>query len=371
MNGLKQCLAGALVVALCLTPASAHVHPGEEAIPPTVSAWAQKEVNEAQTLGLIPTGEYGWPTDYRSPITRTQFRRMAMQFAAVQSNCDYESLNNLVAYYMGEKDADGQLISPFSDGCPGDAEAYYLGVVSGRGDSSFDPDGLITRQEAAAMLVRTYTAVGSAKPTSQGSEIAFCDVDLVSDWAKESVRDVTAWSVMKGLEDGSFAPLGQYSVEQCILTFLRLYERDANAKPVPLFSYEQCLGMAEDWTKHAKEQGYGLFETVRTEGVKATFLRLDQGGMMMAHAAMYFVYRKGGMKEVDLGICNYTAGGGMLSRTTETTQCAFSEDGETFHCVVPLSTDTISENKIVHKAGDYSISVNVDTLQYTLDYRAL
>ena len=143
-----------LCACLFITGASAHSHPGRE---PIVSDWAAEEIRQAAELGLIPEDwSYGERWDYQEPIPRTYFRQLAMQFVAVQNNCDDAALEALVACYLAEKDEKGEVIDPFVDGYLYDKYAYYLGVVKGRGNGIFDPWGSITRQEAAAMLLRAY-----------------------------------------------------------------------------------------------------------------------------------------------------------------------------------------------------------------------
>ena len=62
--------------------------------------------------------------------------------------------------------------------------ASALGIVQGRGDGTFGPDGLITRQEAAVMAARTYLAYsGQAVLTDSSSRSAYGDAYLFPGWA--------------------------------------------------------------------------------------------------------------------------------------------------------------------------------------------
>ncbi len=142
---LGSTMAAAILLSLCGISASAHTHPGEVSTQPIVSDWAKEEVSKAEKLGLIPRDVSGWPQDYREPVSRDHFQRIAMEFVALQANCDYTSLLALTDEYRAEKDSDGFVLQPFTDGGPGTAEAYYLGVIKGRGDGSFAPDDPITR----------------------------------------------------------------------------------------------------------------------------------------------------------------------------------------------------------------------------------
>lgn len=69
--------------------------------------------------------------------------------------------------------------------------AYRYGIVTGRTDKIFDPNGAITRQEAAAMLARAAKLCGMDTELENyeilNSLAQFGDYISVSDWAKESM----------------------------------------------------------------------------------------------------------------------------------------------------------------------------------------
>lgn len=151
----------------------------------------------------------------------------------------------MVDRYLADKDDSGNYQNGFNDIIdPDDTLAFYLGVVQGRGNGIFDPNGLITRQEAAAMMTRAYGVCGGTLP-KEATETRFPVHEKIADWAKESVSALTSWNVMNGMEAGSFSPEEQCTVEQCIVMFLRLYENAPvsrkNGNVTPRFTYEQGL----------------------------------------------------------------------------------------------------------------------------------
>ena len=85
----------------------------------------------------------------------------------------------------------------FSDVRKGDwfwsavSTAYYHGLVSGRTETTFDPNGTITRQEAASMVTRAAKYCGMDISMEQGAIMnhltLFEDYPSVSNWARESV----------------------------------------------------------------------------------------------------------------------------------------------------------------------------------------
>lgn len=373
MKALKHLLgstmAAAILLSVCSISASAHTHPGEVSTQPIVSDWAKEEVSKAEKLGLIPQDVFGWPQDYREPVSRDHFQRIAMEFVALQTNCDYKSLLALTDEYRAEKDFDGLVVQPFTDGGPGTAEAYYLGVIKGRGNGIFAPDDPITRQEAAVLLVQAYTAYSGEAP-AVSMALPFSDAAQVDAWAKTGVEAVSAWGVMKGMDDGSFSPKGYYSLEQCILTFVRLYEKApvtrAKGNGKSLYTYEQCVQLLEAQTRETKDKGYGFSEVQRITGPRATFIRMDLAGMKGSSSVPYFVYQEGGMRVADLGIC---LSNDQLDVTQTTADGKFNDFGDIFTCTVTVP-DTVSlipagqgEQEVVyHEKGDYFVKVDVMTM---------
>lgn len=71
------------------------------------------------------------------------------------------------------------------------ATAYSYGLVNGRTETMFDPDGTITRQEAASMVARAAKHCGMDTEMSeyaiQNTLTLFGDYPSVSGWARESV----------------------------------------------------------------------------------------------------------------------------------------------------------------------------------------
>ena len=356
---VKRLIAGLLVTSLMIPAAFAHTHPGETTTAPTVSSWAQAEVQKAEALGLTDLAGTTLGKDYRKPITREQFCVLVLNFAARQEGSDLTSFRQLIEKYKASYDAQGDIQRPFNDVLSGTDDvslSYYIGLVEGKGNGVFDPKGLLTRQEAAVMLMRAYQAyAGTAKPDA--SAPTFSDNSKIGTWAKDAVALMAQWKVMNGMEDGSFAPSSSYTIEQCLLTLLRLWENApvsrAQANVTPMFTYDQALEAA----KHPYRND-SLTVAAQIEGPAATFLRMDLGGVMQPMSYLYFVYPDGGLRRVDLGVC--TTGYGLLPPSVALQDAAFSADGKTFTCTV-----TLPEGTTGHKAGTYHITVDVETLAYT------
>ena len=106
---------------------------------------------------------------------------------------------------------------PFTDVA---VDAYYAkavlwavenGITTGTSDTTFDPDGVVTRAEAVTFLWRA-----AGNPTADGK--LFADVESTKYYA-EAVRWAVANGVTKGVSNTSFAP-GSACTRAQIVTFL-------------------------------------------------------------------------------------------------------------------------------------------------------
>jgi len=118
-------------------------------------------------------------------------------------------------------------------------KAAAINVVVGMGKNTFNPDGRLTREQAAVMIVRLAEAVGKSLPKEAA---AFTDSGRISKWALDSVGRVQAAGIMVGTENNSFLPKWGYTHQQAETTLLRLYnyillseisEQDAPLKELP------------------------------------------------------------------------------------------------------------------------------------------
>lgn len=328
-----------------------------EARQPTVSPWAQEEVARASALGIIPDAAI---ENYTLPITRRQYVGVAMAFVALQQRCDPESLGGMVEMYLSEKTDDGYFVKDaFNDSDTGASLAYYLGLVQGRGNGVFDPQGKITRQEAAVILTRAYELCGGVL-AGKTAKTGFTDEKEIADWAKASASALVSWTVMEDAQDGSFSPLGNVTVEQCVVSFLRLYEKGAvsrkNGNVVPVFTYEEAL-------EYVAKKSNSAYEKLRLEGPEATFVRVDLSGMMRAVSSFWLVYPGGGVRSVEPGVLNTSYG---FTPRQELENLHFSQDGKTLYYTVTLTEDVAAyhinpDGELLYAKGIYRVAVDVET----------
>ena len=169
---------------------------------PAPSSWAIDQVAEAVRLYLVP---YNLQSNYTQTATRKEFCALAVE--------------------LYEKVTGGEITerATFSDTTDINVQMMAgIGVINGVGDGKFDPDGELTREQAATILVRLADAMGRPLPEGTAS---FADNASISSWAIDAVGRAKAGGIMDGTGNNTFSPQGAYTREQSILTVMRLYER--------------------------------------------------------------------------------------------------------------------------------------------------
>lgn len=202
------------------------------------SDWAASAVSEALNLKIIPEG---LDQNYQRPITRAEFAQTALYFCAAQYNLDPLTF---VWEYRTSHASPGETELPidwdaFQDVSMTQSEniwpiyAAAFGLVEGRGNGIFDPEGAISRQEAAVMLLNTYRLYAGEHLQLDQASISFADTSSIAAWAVDAVEVMTSMGVMTGTGNNCFAPTETYTREQCYTTFMALY------KNAPVSKYHQ------------------------------------------------------------------------------------------------------------------------------------
>lgn len=166
------------------------------------SSWAAKQVSQAVAAGLVPQN---LQTQYTKTATRAEFCALAVEL--------YETVKGAGiterATFTDTYDVNVQKMAA-------------LGVVNGIGNGRFNPEGQLTREQAATMLARLAEVIG--KPLS-ASAPTFADNSSISSWAFDAVGQVKRAGIMDGIGNNTFSPQQPYTREQCMMTTLRMYEQ--------------------------------------------------------------------------------------------------------------------------------------------------
>ena len=165
------------------------------------SSWARAEVDAALAAGIVPQA---LRSRYTQPATRAEFCALGV---ALYETVTGREITGRTAF----QDTDDVNVEKLAS----------LNVVGGVGDNRFDPDGLLTREQAAALLSRLAEAMG--RPLA-AREPGFADSGAISGWALSAVGQMQAAQIMGGVGDNRFDPAGSYTREQSIISMLRLYE---------------------------------------------------------------------------------------------------------------------------------------------------
>jgi len=171
--------------------------------------WAKDDVELLAGRGVI-TGRSENVFDPGADITRAEFSALVVRMLALQAPADQPL--------------------PFADVPAGAwyrqevAAAYANGIVRGKAESVFDPQGKITRQEMAVIIARVLEARGYL--AGDESDLAgFADRGLIAGWARAGAALAAREGIVKGMGDGSFAPTAQTNRAQAAVMLYRLLHK--------------------------------------------------------------------------------------------------------------------------------------------------
>jgi hypothetical protein len=117
---------------------------------------------------------------------------------------------------------------------PAVAWAAANGIAVGVGGSLFEPNGSVTREQAATILLRYARLTGKADAFRASEDIAFDDADSISDWALEGVRWCCAAGVLAGKPGDKgllFDPRGNATRAELAAMVHRFAEKVAGVEP--------------------------------------------------------------------------------------------------------------------------------------------
>jgi len=295
---MKKIFAGCIGVMLfvtCIIPAQAISYeagaPDATESEAYAAAEALYEVNNAIRLGLVPES---LQDDYEAPITRVEFAEAALHFVAAQYGYDTSNFVAVCSTYPPLR-ADGTEISykanvfPDTDGDSAFVDwSYALGLVAEKESGVFDPDGLITRQEAAVLLAGIAAFYGATEAGE--STVSFSDENDIASWAKGSVSLLSSWGVFGGVESGLFAPQDVFTRKQCFTTLLRLYNNAPVSRAMgnvsSLLSYEDDIERAANSMAVEFQWEYDIGSVIY--------------GIQDGEQVLLVIYNEGGCKEIPI-----------------------------------------------------------------------
>ena len=203
----------------------------------TYSNWAAEDIINAVSMGYLDDDPdaFGYQpattnllgSDYTRAITRGQFAALAIRY--------YETLmSDITGEDYTIPVATGDDVFADSQGNTNMAKAFNLGILGGynsapdRSGVYVGPNDNITREQAATMLTRLMEKLIEAFDSvgRTGWTVWYADdlpfVDAISDWAYDGVRAVYGVGAMTGTSNTTFSPKDNYTIEQSIVTLMRI-----------------------------------------------------------------------------------------------------------------------------------------------------
>ena len=177
------------------------------------SSWAKDQVGLAIDAGIVPQA---LQSRYTDTATRADFCALVVA---------------LLEKYLGWELTAEETFTDTDD--INVRKAATLGIVQGVGNGAFNPNGELTREQAATMLERTYRA--SLRYLQGSGTSSFADSASVSSWAADAVAKMENSGIMTGVGNNRFDPQGPYSREQSIMTMFRLYRLFEPAQGMPAY----------------------------------------------------------------------------------------------------------------------------------------
>ena len=225
---MKKVLALLLTVSLTLTLAlSGQAAEEEKTI--QASRWAVHELERAWAAGVFPEEI----DPHRDDCTREMIRA---EFAAITVRL-YELMGGKLHLSPSFQQLHPH---PFTDIDNYDyniREAYGLGFINGVTEDTFDPNGILTREQAAAMLGRVYEKVCGSLPAAAAT--SFADDGKVDRYAKAAVDFLARNGVVGGIGGNEFAPKKALTVQEAVIMTLRMLEVESWEVPEPSPSPEE------------------------------------------------------------------------------------------------------------------------------------
>ncbi|MBQ3405104.1 MAG: S-layer homology domain-containing protein [Oscillospiraceae bacterium] len=175
----------------------------------TISDWARTEVDYMR--GVLPTS---MKKNYREPVSRGNFAQLII--SQIESLSSYDGTEKRIDDILLEKglSINADVFSDTDDKAVLAANA--LGIIQGVGDGKFNPDGSLTRAQAAAIVNRIAKLFGI---DTDGYTHSFTDVS--GHWVDAELGWPVQNGIILGVGDNRFSPDTELTTEQAIVIMYR------------------------------------------------------------------------------------------------------------------------------------------------------
>lgn len=173
--------------------------------------WAAPMVSQAEEQKLVPDTLYG--LDLTRDVTRAQFAGVAVKL--------YEAMSGKKIPLPDESQVPFEDISGLAENAD-IQKAYAMGFTTGTSATTFSPETLLTREQAATMLSRVYQKLGgTVAAQTPGS---FADNSSISPWAKDAVYFMSEKGIVQGVGQNRFDPQSNAQSQMALVIALRMLQ---------------------------------------------------------------------------------------------------------------------------------------------------
>jgi len=180
-------------------------------------SWAIPYLEKAQSYGLIP--DVLKDADLTMPITRAEFAAVAVK--------TYENFTGTTVTPVAS--------NPFTDTNNEDVlKAFNINAVNGTSATTYNPDSLLTRQDAATMLTRVekrayipgWTLATDSNYTLNFTQPArFADDNDIGDHAGPSVYFMASMGIVNGTGNNMFSPTVTATRQEALIIAVRMVDK--------------------------------------------------------------------------------------------------------------------------------------------------
>lgn len=235
---MKKILSIIVMLILFVSVISCNAEDAKQNVP---SDWAADYIVKAENIGLLNNVS---GLIYKENITREKFCELIYDFIMITKRGI-----TTPEYKNPFTDTDNEKVVVLNA-----AE-----IIFGKTDTEFAPNDLLTREEAATIIVRMINKVMPIPVTEMYFD--YDDSGEISEWASDSVQIMSNLGFMNGVGENKFAPKENYTAEQSVTTLIRMYDATT-------YEYITPLGTVTSKTDYNSHINFAVEANVRIETIK-------------------------------------------------------------------------------------------------------
>lgn len=174
------------------------------------SAWARSEVTAAIEAGLVPES---LQKNYQGVVTRAAVANMFINLVEQVSGAPIDQ-------FMAKKGIETAPSAFIDTADPAVLAASALGIIHGKSDGVFDPDGTLLRSEIVTAVCRAAHVLGVDTTGYGNTQFQ----DMIGHCAEAEIGWPVHMGIIRGISATRFDPDGTLTTEGAIIVTLRTFE---------------------------------------------------------------------------------------------------------------------------------------------------